>query len=85
MSAPPLLFVRDAERLLNKMNQILIQKEQNRNNLPGVIGIKHYRKGIPDYLKMFVERREEDLSWFEREMRLTDIGGIGVIDLRRKE
>ena len=45
----------------------------------------HNRKGIPDYLKTFVERREEDLSWFEREMRLTDIGGIGVIDLRRKE
>ena len=85
LSLCDLLFVRDAERLLNRMNQILIQKEQNRNNLPGVIGIKHYRKGIPDYLKMFVERREEDLSWFEREMRLTDIGGIGVIDLRRKE
>ena len=85
LSLCDLLFVRDAERLLNKMNQILIQKEQNRNRLPGVIGIKHYKKGIPDYLKMFVERREEDLSWFEREMRLTDIGGIGVIDLRRKE
>ena len=43
------------------------------------------RKGIPDYLKIFVERKEEDLSWFESKMRLTDIGGIGVIDLQKKE
>lgn len=51
---------------------------------PGVYGIKHYGKGIPSYLSLFVAQHNENLAWFESEMRhsLPDVGGVGVIDLR---
>ena len=48
-------------------------------------GMKHDDNSIPEYLKVFIQNRHDDLSWFEKEMKITDISGLGVIDLRNKE
>lgn len=45
-------------------------------------GIKHCEKTIPEYLHVFVRNMQRDMNWFEEEMRITDIAGLGVIDLR---
>lgn len=46
-------------------------------------GIQHNEKSIPQYLKVFMQNKNENLSWFQSEMRIDDISGLGVIDLRR--
>lgn len=53
------------------------------------------RKGQESILKMQISKKlakgkmireiAQELEMEESEMRITDIGGIGVIDLRRKE
>lgn len=45
-------------------------------------GIKHSGIGIPDYLKMFVDRRGKNIGWLQTEMRIDDIDGIAVLDFR---
>lgn len=77
------------ERLLSTFNRKAVAyleatKRNAHDSLSGISGIKHYGKGIPSYLSLFVERHNEDLVWFESEMRhvLPAVGGIGVIDLR---
>lgn len=44
-------------------------------------GIRHSEKSIPDYLAVFISDKHGELSWFDREMK---ISGLGVIDLRNK-
>ncbi|CUP36675.1 hypothetical protein EAI89_22555 [Eubacterium sp. am_0171] len=71
--------------LLNKFNQRLIKLGgMDSQYKDGVYGIKHSGRGIPNYLKIFVERQGQDLSWLEREMKyeMGEIGGLAVIDLR---
>ena len=71
--------------LLNKFNQRLIKLGgMDSQYKDGVYGIKHSGRGIPNYLKIFVERQGQDLSWLEREMKfeIKEIGGLAVIDLR---
>ncbi len=46
-------------------------------------GIQHNEKSIPQYLKVFMQNKNENLNWFQSEMRIDDISGLGVIDLRR--
>lgn len=88
------LFVasgRDRERFLSSFNEHVIIENREGNDFfyqaSGVRGIKHFGEGIPSYLSLFIERHEEDLSWFESEMRrdLPNVGGIAVIDLRDSE
>lgn len=81
--------VRSYEQMLSKFNQELIKVLESRGEIsqykaPNVYGIKHFGKGIPDYLSLFIEQHSEDISWFETEMKrsLPNVGGIGVIDLR---
>lgn len=81
--------VSSRNRLLSKFNQELIEVLESREKgsqyrAPNTSGIKHFGKGIPDYLSLFIERHSEDISWLETEMKhsLPDVGGIGVIDLR---
>lgn len=50
-----------------------------------VNGIQHNEKSIPQYLKVFIQNKGESLNWFEDEMRIEDISGLGVIDLRYRE
>lgn len=79
-------------QMLSKFNQELIEVLESRGKgslyrTPNVYGIKHYGKGIPDYLSLLIKQYHEDIkdiSWFETEMKrsLPDVGGIGVIDLR---
>lgn len=41
---------------------------------------------IPNYLQVFIQSmssQNADLNWIEREMEITDISGLGVIDLRQ--
>jgi len=71
--------------LLNEFNQRLIQlggMDSKYNG--GGYGIKHSSRGIPNYLKFFVEHQGQDLGWLEREMKfeIKEIGGLAVIDLR---
>lgn len=82
---------RDCERILSSFNEFMIMEKRKQSSSlyqsPGILGIKHFGNGIPSYLSLFVERHEEDLSWFESEMRrdMPDVGGISVIDLRDSE
>lgn len=34
---------------------------------------------------MFVENKGETMEWFEEEMRITEISGLGIIDFRGHE
>ncbi len=56
-------------------------EERYRQN--GVFGIKHYGQGIPSYLKLFVENKGKNVEWLQSEMRIEDIGGLGVLDFRK--
>lgn len=71
--------------LLNELNQRLIKLGgMDSQYKDGIYGIKHSGRGIPNYLKIFVERQGQDLSWLEREIKfeMGEIGGVVVIDLR---
>lgn len=54
------------------------------NNLD-VHGIQHNENSIPQYLKVFIQNKDKNLNWFQNEMRIEDISGLGVIDLRYRE
>ena len=85
LSLLDLLFRNNVESVLDQFNRkhILSDKEKMLNNSnQGLYGIKHFGIGIPDYLKMFVERRGENLEWLQTEMRINDIDGIAVLDFR---
>lgn len=99
LSLLDLLFQRpisDIENKLSRFNQYIVdhndieagdkERFDQIYQTPGTYGIKHFGKGIPGYLSLFVERHTQNMDWFETEMRreLPDVGGIGVIDLRRK-
>ena len=74
-----------SDHIFNKLNQRLIKLGgMDSQYKDGVYGIKHSGRGIPNYLKIFVERQGQDLSWLEREMKfeMGEIGGLAVIDLR---
>lgn len=85
LSLLDLLFRHDIESVLDQFNRkhILPNREKMLNaSNQGVYGIKHFGIGIPDYLKMFVDRRGENLEWLQTEMRLDDIDSIAVLDFR---
>lgn len=77
----------DVEKVMTKFNNRILREESFWSNHQdiGVYGIKHYGRGIPEYLNMFVERKGKDTEWLQSQMRLDDMGGIGVIDLRNPE
>ena len=54
------------------------------NNLD-VNGIQHNEKSIPEYLKVFIQNKDKNLNWFQNEMKIEDISGLGIIDLRCRE
>ena len=73
LSLLDLLFRNNVESVLNQFNRkyILPNREEILNDsAQGVYGIKHSGIGIPDYLKMFVDRRGENLEWLQEQMRL---------------
>lgn len=90
-----LVFEKSGEEIsliMDRFNKDLIMKKiihtkdiYNMSNM-GVKGIKHDEKSIPDYLKLFIQTmssRDADLGWIENEMKINDISGLGVVDLRR--
>lgn len=85
LSLLDLLFRKDIESVLESFNRkyILSNGEKIINNsYQGVYGIKHFGSGIPNYLKMFVDKRGEDMGWLQAEMRIDHIDGIAILDLR---
>lgn len=85
LSLLDLLFRVDIERMLDYFNReyILPNREKIINNSSqGVYGIKHSGIGIPDYLKMFVDKRRKNIGWLQTEMKIYDIEGIAVLDFR---
>ncbi len=48
-------------------------------------GIKHNEETIPQYVAVFIQNMNEDLNWLEKEMKIKDISGMGIIDLRNEE
>ncbi len=50
-----------------------------------ISGMQYNEKSIPQYLKVFIQTNNKNMNWFENEMRITDISGMGVVDLRDKE
>lgn len=83
LSLLDLLFREDIENVLDRFNREHILSNRDKIlNYQGVYGIKHFRSGIPDYLKMFVDRRGKNIGWLQTEMRIDDIDGIAVLDFR---
>jgi len=85
LSLLDLLFRVDIGRMLDYFNReyILPNREKIINNSSqGVYGIKHSGIGIPDYLKMFVDKGRKNIGWLQTEMKIYDIEGIAVLDFR---
>lgn len=75
----------ETDDILNNFNNKLLERNATENftySKDGIYGIKHNEKTIPRYVQVFIQSRQEKLDWFENEMRITDIAGLGVIDLR---
>lgn len=75
----------DVDKILNDFNLGLLRDGEvdgRRYSNLGIYGIKHDEKSIPHYLKVFIQGKRENMEWFENEMRITDISGLGIIDLR---
>ena len=74
--------------IIEKYSKYYMQKTQNEgkywniDKAAGVAGIKHSGSGIPDYLRVFLQGQGEKKDWFEKEMKIPHIGGMGIIDLR---
>lgn len=76
----------DVDIMLNDLNGELLNKEivYSRQYINyGIQGIKHNERSIPKYLNVFLQSKNDKLDWFEEEMNMTDISGLGVIDLRQ--
>ena len=96
LSLVDLIFKNDSEQIMSHFNRMIIEKYpnyymykiENEGKFPnigkvsGVAGIKHSGSGIPDYLRVFLQNHGEKKEWFEKEMEISHIGGIGIIDLR---
>lgn len=96
LSLVDLIFKNNSEQIMSYFNQMIIekyskyymQKTQNEgkywniDKAAGVAGIKHSGSGIPDYLRVFLQGQGEKKDWFEKEMEIPHIGGMGIIDLR---
>lgn len=83
LSLLDLLF--QIESMLNQYNReyIIPSREDTPNNFSqGVYGIKHSGVGIPNYLKMFIDRKGEDIGWRQKEMEIDDMDGIAVLEFR---
>lgn len=88
LSLLDLLFKKDPEQVLSRFNEwyklgydeMFLEK-----NNQGINGIQHYGEGIPDYLRLFIEHKGENVWWLQKEMRINDIEGIAVIDFRDEE
>lgn len=84
LSLVDLIFDDNPEKKLSYLNKIImwyipdlpIYKD------PEVHGIKHMGKSIPQYLWILLQNQGGKVDWFEREMRIPHIGGVGIIDLR---
>lgn len=83
------LFDGNVEHALECFNReyMLANKEETVNNTykGGVYGIKHFGRGVPDYLKMFVNNKGRNIEWLQIEMRIDDIDGIAVLDFRNTD
>lgn len=85
LSLLDLFFQKNVENILDRFNRkyIIPSREDTTNNFSqGVYGIKHSGVGIPNYLKMFIDRKEKDIGWLQMEMEIDDIDGIAVLDFR---
>lgn len=96
LSLVDLIFKNDSEKIMSHFNRMIIEKYpnyymnkiENEGKFPnigkvsGVAGIKHSGSGIPDYLRVFLQSQGEKKDWFEKEMKISHIGGMGIIDLR---
>lgn len=71
-------------------NRLMLWKivESNEYYHSNINGIKYNEMSIPNYLQVFIQSmssRNGDLNWIEKEMEITDISGLGVIDLRHMD
>ena len=68
--------------LLFGFNNHFKDSSNDRNNWSGIL---HNYKDLPVYVKTFIERREDDLSWLDIEFRreIGNLAGIVIIDNRK--
>lgn len=91
LSILDLIFKEDKKRIdiiLDDFNRELMGRVESDNYIyfnQGVRGIKHNEESIPKYVAVFIKNMNKDLNWFEEEMRITDIFGLGIVDLRNEE
>lgn len=79
---------REIDDIINLFNsRLLIDNVVNGREYKDldVNGIQHNEKSIPQYLQVFIQNKNKNLNWFQSEMRIDDISGLGVIDLRNRE
>lgn len=79
---------KEVDRILDGFNDTLLNQKIINSSLYlnyKIRGMKHSDSSIPNYLKVFMQNMHDNLRWFENEMNITDISGLGVIDLRNKE
>ena len=67
--------------LLDNLNEHF---KTSNNNINGRKGIVHNYNDLPAYVKTFIERKDEDLSWLDREFHyeVGNLNGIVIIDNR---
>lgn len=75
-----------SKTIMARLNKFIMESVDIKNEMRsiGEFGILHNIKQMPSYLRLFVNRHQENLDWLESEMRyeIGNLGGLGVIDLR---
>lgn len=84
LSLVDLIFGDNPEKRLSDLNDIIIRHSPDLLIYKDseINGIKHTGKSIPHYLWILLQNQGSKLDWFELEVRISHIGGIGIIDLR---
>lgn len=72
-----------ASSLLSEFNNHFKDLNNDKNNWSG---IQHNYKDLPVYVKTLIERREEDLSWLDREFHheIGILSGVVIVDNRKR-
>ncbi len=87
LSMLDLLFQNNSDgfEFLDAMNRYYLDIFRNENRQPEHFGIKYSYKTMPQYLKITLENRGQEMEWFEEEFRheLNDLSGIAIIDARK--
>lgn len=76
---------KDLDRYFTLLNYKLENRKYMLTNTNySIDGNKYTKRSIPNYLKVFIETKE-NINWLDNESELKDISGLGIIDLRRIE